>query len=164
MDLGTYAARMAQYNQWMNRKTYEAAGKLSDEQRKRDLNAFFKSLHDTLDHVLWADRAFLKRLASLDLRVGKRGVRLFEDFADMRAERERMDQACIEWAASFDASVADTQVPFLGDNLIAMSDVVVHMFNHQIHHRGQATTLLVQLGQDPGTTDLPYMLLEQASS
>jgi uncharacterized damage-inducible protein DinB len=33
----------------------------------------------------------------------------------------------------------------------------MHLFNHQTHHRGQATTLLKQLGQDPGVTDFPWM-------
>ena len=28
-----------------------------------------------------------------------------------------------------------------------------HLFNHQTHHRGQVTTLLFQLGRDPGATD-----------
>jgi uncharacterized damage-inducible protein DinB len=35
--------------------------------------------------------------------------------------------------------------------------LVVHLFNHQTHHRGQLTTLLNQLGCDPGSTDLPFM-------
>ena len=33
----------------------------------------------------------------------------------------------------------------------------VHLFNHQTHHRGQLTTLLSQLGIDPGVTDLPML-------
>jgi uncharacterized damage-inducible protein DinB len=35
--------------------------------------------------------------------------------------------------------------------------MVTQMFNHQTHHRGQATTLLTQLGADPGTTDIPWL-------
>jgi uncharacterized damage-inducible protein DinB len=31
------------------------------------------------------------------------------------------------------------------------------MFNHQTHHRGQLTTLLKQLGVDPGVTDIPWL-------
>jgi len=31
--------------------------------------------------------------------------------------------------------------------------VISHLFNHQTHHRGQVTTLLSQLGRDPGVTD-----------
>ena len=37
---------------------------------------------------------------------------------------------------------------------------VSHMFNHGTHHRGQITTLLKQLGRDPGVTDLMIMLRE----
>ncbi|MCA9592923.1 MAG: hypothetical protein KC776_06415, partial [Myxococcales bacterium] len=37
------------------------------------------------------------------------------------------------------------------------------VFNHQTHHRGQITTLLVQQGCDPGVTDLVAMLRDEAS-
>jgi uncharacterized damage-inducible protein DinB len=40
--------------------------------------------------------------------------------------------------------------------------LVTHLFNHQTHHRGQLTTLLSQVGIDPGVTDLPW--LPQATS
>jgi uncharacterized damage-inducible protein DinB len=33
-----------------------------------------------------------------------------------------------------------------------------HFFNHQTHHRGQVTTLLMQAGVDPGVTDLAAMI------
>lgn len=32
--------------------------------------------------------------------------------------------------------------------------VLTHFFNHQTHHRGQASTLLTQAGADIGVTDL----------
>jgi uncharacterized damage-inducible protein DinB len=35
--------------------------------------------------------------------------------------------------------------------------LVVHLFNHGTHHRGQLTTLLTQIGLDPGETDIPKM-------
>ena len=35
--------------------------------------------------------------------------------------------------------------------------LLMHLFNHQTHHRGQATTLLSQAGQDVGVTDLVAM-------
>ena len=35
--------------------------------------------------------------------------------------------------------------------------LVTHLFNHQTHHRGQVTTLMKQLGHDPGETDVPWM-------
>ena len=35
--------------------------------------------------------------------------------------------------------------------------LAVNLFNHQTHHRGQITTLMKQLGVDPGTTDIPWL-------
>jgi uncharacterized damage-inducible protein DinB len=35
--------------------------------------------------------------------------------------------------------------------------LVIHMFNHQTHHRGHVTTLIKQLGREPGITDLPWL-------
>ena len=40
---------------------------------------------------------------------------------------------------------------------------VLHVFNHQTHHRGQVTTLFTQQGYDPGVTDLFAMLREEAA-
>ena len=34
---------------------------------------------------------------------------------------------------------------------------ITHFFSHQVHHRGQLTTLLFQRGIDPGATDLIWL-------
>ena len=52
----------ARYNRWMNAKVYDAAARLSDEERKRDRGAFFGSIHNVLNHLLVADRIWLGRL------------------------------------------------------------------------------------------------------
>ena len=56
MDLITQFKTMAQYNTWMNRSIYATCAALSDEERKRDLHAFFGSIHRTLNHLLLTDR------------------------------------------------------------------------------------------------------------
>jgi uncharacterized damage-inducible protein DinB len=38
-----------------------------------------------------------------------------------------------------------------------VEDILLHLFHHQTHHRGQITTLLSQLGHDFGETDLRFM-------
>ena len=35
-----------------------------------------------------------------------------------------------------------------------MGDLLLHVFNHQTHHRGQVSTLLYQAGIDIGVTDM----------
>src|SRR5260370_42715843 len=52
---------MPRYNAWMNRRIYELCAALSDEERKRDLGAFFGSIHRTLNHLLLTDRVQLGR-------------------------------------------------------------------------------------------------------
>jgi uncharacterized damage-inducible protein DinB len=49
-------AMMAQYNGWANARLYAEARALSDESYRKDVGAFFRSLHGTLNHLLVTDR------------------------------------------------------------------------------------------------------------
>ena len=165
----------ARYNQWMNRKLYDVAATLGDEERRRDLGAFFRSVHGTFNHLLLADRAWLYRFtrdpavgASRDARGNVIEIRtvdqiLYDDFATLRAERERTDADCLGWTAGL--TPAALAAPFTYRTMSTgeryeqpLWSLVTHLFNHQTHHRGQVTTLLKQLGCDPGVTDLAAML------
>src|SRR5260370_11631341 len=66
MDLVMQFNAMARYNTWMNRRIYEICAALSDEERKRDLRAFFGSIHRTLNHLLLTDRLQLGRFIGKD--------------------------------------------------------------------------------------------------
>src|SRR5262245_37565589 len=174
MDVVEHYAAMARYNAWMNRKLYAEAATLTDEERRRDLGAFFHSLHGTLNHLILTDRAWLVRflsdpslLQSLDGSVpaftGGLDQELYADFATLRAEREKTDADIIRWVDTLtdEAVAAPIQyysVAYERDYMHPLWWAVSHFFNHQTHHRGQATTLLVQLGVDPGTTDLVDLL------
>lgn len=151
----------AAYNGWMNRSIYTAAAQLSDEERKADRGAFFKSIHSTLNHLLWADRLWLGRFNGRQYATGPIGVDLYEDFGELLAARRTHDEDIGAWAA-------EVTTEFLARTLTWYSGVarrefsrpmwlcVSQMFNHQTHHRGQVTTLLKQAGVDPGVTDLPW--------
>jgi uncharacterized damage-inducible protein DinB len=165
---------MARYNAWMNRKVYDAAASLSDEERRRDVGAFFHSLHGTLNHLVLTDRAWLVRftsdpslLRSLDGTTpafsGRLDQELYADFASLRQEREKTDADIARWVETLtdDALAAPIKyysVAYERSYEHPLWWAVSHFFNHQTHHRGQVTTLLVQLGRDPGTTDLADML------
>jgi uncharacterized damage-inducible protein DinB len=159
---GTQTELFAEYNRWMNQKLYAAAATLTDEARKRDLGAFFKSLHGTLDHVLWGDMNWLARLTGTTVSLPKVGTVLHEDFDVLTREREKLDQRIVEWAAGVTEEWLEK--PFTWKSGVYATTfhhptwaLVAQMFNHQTHHRGQATTLLFQLGVDPGVTDIPML-------
>src|SRR5438445_12707532 len=95
---------MARYKRLMNERLCGVASELSDEERKRDLGAFFRSVHGTLNHLLLADRAWLGRFThdravfeSLDAEgrpiqlTGALDQELYADFAILRRERARTD-------------------------------------------------------------------------
>ena len=156
-----YCQTMAAYNTWMNRALYEAAGRLSDAERKADRGAFFGSIHSTLNHILWGDRVWLPRFNGKSYTVGGIGVDLHAEFEELIAARVAMDDEIVAWAAQL--SDADIRGQLRWYSGVAKRDMerprwlcITQMFNHQTHHRGQVTTLLKQCGIDPGPTDLPW--------
>jgi uncharacterized damage-inducible protein DinB len=164
---------LARYNRWMNAKLYAVASTLSDEERKRDRGAFFRSLHGTLNHLLLADRVWMGRFTGVDLHgdwLGPGGIRsldqeLYADFEALRQERTKTDEEIEAWAGSLTpeklfAPLRYTRKGTTYDHPLWWS--LAHLFNHQTHHRGQVSTLLMQAGHDPGVTDLIAMLREEA--
>ncbi len=163
------AREMARYNRWMNDKLYAVADRLTDEERKADRGAFFGSIHRTFNHLLLTDRVWLARFNGVALQEGEfgpGGIRsldqeLYADFDELRGERARTD-------GEIDAYVATLTDEKLAGNLrylrrgvaneFPLWHAIAHFFNHQTHHRGQVTTLLMQAGHDPGVTDLVAML------
>jgi uncharacterized damage-inducible protein DinB len=160
-QLNSYRA-LSRYNRWMNENLYAHAAKLSDEQRKHNAGAFFKSIHGTLNHILLADRVWLGRLTGVHFAVKSLGDELYSHFETLRAERAATDQAIIDWIDNLsdnDVGGTLTYQRIGGDQTASMplGLVLTHFFNHQTHHRGQVTTLLSQQGIDPGVTDLIAM-------
>jgi uncharacterized damage-inducible protein DinB len=156
-----YVCTMAAYNSEMNRRIYAAAGTLADAQRREDRGLFFGSIHATLNHLLWADRMWMSRFAGWDRPPGgiAGSVALIDDFEELCAARGLEDEAIEAWAAVLDGA-------WLGEDLVWFSGstqrehrrpralLVMHMFNHQTHHRGQVHAALTGLGVRPADTDL----------
>jgi uncharacterized damage-inducible protein DinB len=157
-----YAVLMTEYNAFMNDKLYTLCSELSDEERKRDRGAFFKSIYGTLSHLVWADNTFLIRLLKWDKPLGQPTDVFSEDFAELTIERKRLDKVLLEWANALgENALSDSlemySVVYKRRRRMPLHLLVVQMFNHQTHHRGQLMTLLSQLGIDPGITDIPFM-------
>lgn len=155
---------MADYNEWQNRSLYGAAAALSDEQRRQDRGAFWRSIHGTLCHLLWGDRMWVSRFDGWpkpETPIRESGG-MIEDFAALRAARIEADAALAAWAAGLDeAWLAGDLTWFSGAAQREMRRpkwmLVAHLFNHQTHHRGQAHAMLTAAGARLEATDLPWM-------
>jgi len=156
-----YVRLMAQYNSEMNRRLYAAAARLTDAERKADRGVFWRSIHGTLTHLVWGDTQWMSRFDGWEKPpVGQKdSAGMVEDFATLQARREQADADIIAWANRVDdAWLAEDLVWFSGSAGKEMrrqnGPLVVHFFNHQTHHRGQAHALLTACGQNTGDTDL----------
>ena len=157
-----YCQLMADYNQWMNDKLYRACAALPEEELHADKGAFFKSIYMTLNHITYSDLAFLSRFTGEPAQVPPLGEDLFGGFQALSVQRQLLDKRMCDWSQALTPDWLAHTLTYLskvdGKHKTAPHWVLVtHMFNHQIHHRGQVTTLLTQQGVDVGSTDLPFM-------
>jgi uncharacterized damage-inducible protein DinB len=157
-----YCELMARYGRWMNERLYARLADLPDVERKRDRGAFFGSMHGTLNHLLWGDRMWLGRFVGTPCTAPAFGADMYEDFAELRRERELTDAALLDWAGRVTAAWLASTLTYTSrvdgrTREIPAALAAVHLFNHGTHHRGQLTTLMKQAGIDPGVTDLPWL-------
>jgi len=152
---------------------------LSTEDFVSDHGAFFGSVCGTLNHILVADIIWLKRFAGHPARHAAlepvRGLPmptalnqlLHQQLAPLSEQRRLLDGVIRQWADSLSDRDLEQVLHYANTKGVEFdrpfAALLMHFFNHQTHHRGQATTLLNQLGQDVGVTDLVAMLSEQHS-
>jgi len=154
-----YYRNMARYNRWMNERLYAICAAIPDAERKADRGAFFRSIHGTLNHLLLADRLWLGRFVGEPFEGEALDQELYSDFDELRRERAKTDDAIDRWVRTLTEEALPAPFTFRSiipprQNTFPLWHLAQHFFNHQAHHRGQLTTLLSQLGHDPGLTDL----------
>lgn len=160
---------MATYNAWANERLYRMASRLSDEQYRRNVGAYFNSLHGTLNHLLVTDRIWLKRLTGTGTAPTRLDAVLFEDLGELSKARRAED----ERLSAFVEALTDERLegPFAYRTVDSaaqrqkLREVLAHLFNHQTHHRGQAHGILTALGvKEPDSLDLLRMMRDRAGS
>ena len=177
MQRTEHIRQMAAYNTWMNERLYQAAAQLPDEAIGVERGAFFGSILGTLNHLAAADLIWLRRFTAHPagfqalhaLAALPQPARLDEplaaDIRELAALRRRLD-ACIE-ALALEIREEQLERPLSYRNMKGVAArknffaLLMHLFNHQTHHRGQASTLLSQAGVDIGVTDLLALIADE---
>lgn len=151
---------LAGYNAWANARIYEAVLALDEEQQWREAGLFFGSLGGTLNHILVADRVWMKRFTGMGEHPDKLNAILHRDVGQLWRARQAEDERIIAFAnALTDAALQRTY----SYRMMTRPDVIttqlwpdlLHFFNHQTHHRGQAHTgLSIVTGMEPPSLDM----------
>ena len=153
-------AMMAGYNQWANARLYRAAAVLTDEQYRENRGAFFGSLNGTLNHLLVADRVWMRRFTGEGPLPRSLDEILFNTLGDLARARQAEDQRIIAYVdgltkEALAAPISYRKMSGPGEAVTQpLAPALMHFFNHQTHHRGQAHCLLTQITGDAPSFDL----------
>ena len=159
-----YYQTMARYNQWQNNGLRGHVEALDEDALCLDRGAFFGSIFETVNHLLWGDLLWMSRFdggagPSVDV---EGNTRLTANKAEWDRLRSNADGRMIEWAAQIkSADLTGDLTWYSGMSGRELTEpkalCVTHFFNHQTHHRGQIHAMLTAAGQTPQPTDLPFM-------
>src|SRR6478736_9416089 len=150
--------QLAAYNRWANARLYAAALDLSEQAYRLHIGVFFGGLNGTLNHLLLTDRLWLNRLTG-DGDPNPLDAILYEDRTELTRARIAEDNRLIEVVDRYDeANLADLHSYKTTSGMPqsqVLSDILLHLFNHQTHHRGQAHACLsILTGGEPPSLDL----------
>ncbi len=155
---------LARYNVWQNSQLQAAMERLTQAELVQDRGAFFGSILGTANHLLWGDAMWMHRFdggAKPDGGIAD-SPRLCPTLAVWSAERFRLDGRITLWAeriASVDLAGEVTWFSGAAGRNVTRPRalLVLHMFNHQTHHRGQIHAMLTQAGVGAPVSDLFLM-------
>jgi uncharacterized damage-inducible protein DinB len=161
----THFVMLAKYNAWANARLFRMAGALQDELYRKEVGAYFRSLHGTLNHLLAADRIWMHRLTGVGDHPDKLNAILFDDLPSLHAARVEEDGRIIEFVQGQEAPAFEEVLDYRTLNGTPQRqrrrEILAHLFNHETHHRGQAHAILTVLGvAEPDSLDLLVMLRE----
>ncbi|MCO1603586.1 DinB family protein [Desulfosporosinus nitroreducens] len=150
------------YNAWANKKLLDAVKNLENEEFTRDLSSSFRSIRDTMVHILGAEELWLSRW------TGEEGRTLLnpDDFPTYTTLADRWG----DFRNQIDRFLVSlTEKDLLEEinykNLSGISyslelwKQMLHVNNHSTSHRGQVVTMLRQLKKQPPSLDLIYYYL-----
>ena len=142
---------MANYNTWVNAQIFEVCRKISDDQYRKDLGTFFGSIHNTLNHILLVDLLYLGRLkGETNNHIHSLKQVLYDDLDSLVNARIERDRELTEYVQGL--SQDDLKRPVRYTRMSGevceenVEDILLTLFNHQTHHRGQVHAMLTQSG------------------
>jgi len=147
----------ARNNAWANHRFYASCTKLSREALHATRTSFFPTIMKTLNHNLIVDWYYLDALE----RGGKgRSVfasdEPFDEIHALRAAQREVDLRLVAFVESMREEDLDAKVSLERSDHVQIEiagDVLLHLFEHQIHHRGQAHAMMAGTDVPPPQLD-----------
>jgi uncharacterized damage-inducible protein DinB len=137
---------MAYNNAWANHRLHTACATLSQAEFAAVRTSFFPSIQATLNHILIIDWFYVDALEG-----GTLGPAAWANpipcatLSELRPAQSSVDRRLIAWCDGLAENGAD-QIIHVHRGTRAQTEradrLLLHLFQHQIHHRGQAHAML----------------------
>jgi uncharacterized damage-inducible protein DinB len=157
---------MAGNNRWSNARLHAACIALLPGEWEAGRTSFFPSLAQTLHHIHAVDLYYLDALTE-----GGKGPRAFREapaFAgarDLAAAQETLDHRLITFCGGLTPDRAQSAVltdrGAKGRPAERIDHLLLHLFQHQVHHRGQAHAMLSSTSVKPPQLDDFFLTFER---
>jgi uncharacterized damage-inducible protein DinB len=155
---------MACNNAWANHRLLTACGRLSQADFAALRTSFFPTIRATLNHNLTVDWYYVDAIErALESKPPNREVDRFFDpeepfatCAELAAEQRVVDRRLVAACASLTDAALEAPVPVMRRSGIEPENttrLLAHLFQHQIHHRGQAHAMLAGTSVKPPQLD-----------
>jgi uncharacterized damage-inducible protein DinB len=158
---------MARNNRWANHVLLRACALLATKDFTAPRTSFFPSIAATLSHIYFVDLLYVDALEE-----GGLGLAVFRDERVFSHASELMPlQAKVDWRLiRFCDALSEADLPRKvvtdrgeqGKLQERIERILAHLFQHQIHHRGQVHAMLSGTQVKPPQLDEFFLIFERA--
>ena len=174
------------YNRWANDRLFAALAKVSDDRFNGAVQSSFPSLRETVFHILFAEWLWLKRWQGISPRAsvpdpdaslatwatlspgGIPPAKELSTLAQMKSFAATIEQERQTFLSGLDEPALQDPLSFKdmagNPHVEPLVQLMQHLVNHGTHHRGQATTMLRQIGAETAALDMLYFYRERGIS
>jgi len=164
---------LCQYDRWANNRVLKAASTLSAEEFTRDLGGSFRSVRDTLVHIIGGEWIWLRYWkeppTNSVLLTGLRTRRdllfnpeSFPNVATVQLKWAEVENEQTEFVNGLTDELLERMLPFRATQ-VRLMHLMQHLANHSTYHRGQVALMMRQLGAEPVATDFHVFSVECSS-
>jgi len=159
---------LARYNAHANVEMGRVLAGLEEEEWNRAMGGYYPSVRSLCSHVFASDFTWLRRFCRLRPFAVERhaifkknlahGDLLFPAFRDWEADRKALDECFSRFADELRPEELAQQLRYTNlkgvDQQRQLGGLLLHVFNHQTHHRGMIALYLDLLGKENDFSNL----------
>jgi uncharacterized damage-inducible protein DinB len=155
---------MAYNNAWANHRLLSACGKLTQAEFEAPRTSFFPSIQATLNHILIIDWFYVDALEGGTLGPAAWAHPIpCPTVPDLHKEQAAVDHRLIAWCDALAGGGPDQIIHVHRATRVQTERadrLLLHLFQHQIHHRGQAHAMLSGTPVQPPQLDEFFSVAE----